>query len=464
MRPRPLHVLAIATTLALSTPTPQASDARWADSARLLEAGPAGGVENSAAAALERLLKDEELHAGEPDYDLLLARAYHVNGQWRRALFALERVLISAPERSEARLMAAAIHTESGEWRWAERALARLDARRLSAEQRREMARIETLLGERLEEQRRQTQPSAKRYPLQLRGSLAAGLGHDANVTFGPADETLWIPAFAGLTTLVDGAEEEDDFSLTEGRLSLRYGADADTTLSAAAHLSHKRHQRRGDLDEAYANLRLGLARRVGHDWIGLTALRQSYRVDGDPYRRYWGVLADWKRPLEGGAWLGGYLHHVTFSYPDNATYDAARGAVGLYRWQPFRYDDRPGTLRYGLHAGTLEPSETGSAHLGYRLWGGRLDLTYRPLSALTLGAGLSLEARHHDADDPYYLATREERQWNATLSAAYALNDAWSLIAKASHTRNDANLALYDYDRTLFTVSLNWEFDHAAP
>lgn len=439
------HTLTLTVTmlLAVSSAVCATEPPAWKDAQRLLESG-------NAAEALELLLLEESSLIGKPDYDYLLAKAYLANGDWQLALFALERVLILKPDHAAARLMAARIHAEQGISDWAARELSQLSRESLVPRMRREMDTISALIA---------APPATVPKRLRYRASISGGFGYDSNVTYGPDADSLWIPSQASISDLGDSSAEDDLYLLLAGNGQFEYSLNSDTALTGSVGISRKLNQERGDVNEDYLNLALGISQKVGKDILGIKGLFESYWVDDDVYRWYWGMQADWRHPLKDGSWLSGIAQYAEYTYPDDASYDAARTVAGLYHWKPFSINGQDASVRYGFHFGNMDAANSDSEYTGYNLWGARLDLTYQPTSTLTLAAGVVFEQRDHKNQDVLYETGREDNQWTATLSATYALDKKWNLIASAGYSDNGSNLALYDYDRTVVQLTLKREF-----
>ena len=437
--------------LSSSLPAWAEEESSWVEPHRLLSEG-------KTEQALLLLLSDIEEHAGQPEFDYLLAKAYRQSGQLSHAVFSLQRVLMIEPDNTTARLMSAGIYADSGDTAWAGRELSQLSTGTLSREMRIELARIRHLISKKINVPKSEKRQK-KRAPFKVQANISAGFGYDSNATYGPGESALWIPSLADTTQLGDSAADDDLFLLAGGRVAFQYAVHPKTTLSGSAKLTHKAHQERNDLDEAYEDLQLKLSHRLGKEVVSLTAINQSYRVDGDAYRYYWGGRANWNHPLNGGAWINGYLQQLEFAYPDDDTYDAEQTLAGIYHWLPFTHSGRAGSIRYGVHTGAMDAKRSDSTYVGYDQWGGRVDASYQLQPALTISASLTFEQRRHQGVNPLYETIREDNQWTTTLSATYAVNDTWSLTPGVSYTDNDSNLALYDYDRALVTLTLKREF-----
>ncbi len=430
--------------LATFVPVWAEEESHWAEPRRLLESGREQD-------ALVLLLKEEEQYIGLPEYDFLLARAYQGNGQWQNALFALERVLIIEPTHIPARLIAAGIHAARGKTVWARRELAYLSSETLSSDMQKEEARIRTLI----------VKEEARPGPLRVKGSLRTSIGFDSNVTYGPDYDSLLIPAWSGYTALGSAANDGDKFLRNGGEASFQYPLNRKFELSGYGDLSYKAHQKRNDVNEAYGNMHLGLSYRSGNDLFGITGMLQSYWVDNNPYSSYWGGESYWGHIFDAGSSVIGYLRYMDYTYSEYDTYDGGQTVAGLNHLVRFSCAGNAATLRYGLYGGFMQAKKADSEDVSHNLWGGLADVSYLVTPKIKVLANLKFEQRRHEAKDPLYTDIRRDQWWVVGISATYKLGDAWSLIPALSHTWNDSNMALYEYKRTLFTITLKWSFSY---
>ncbi len=390
------------------------------------------------------LLQPELLrHAGEPEYDYLLGSALYQAGREGEAQFALERVVMVAPEHSGALLLLARIAHASGDDAQAQLLLEQLGRQPLAIDTQAEVDRLLASVGE-------------ARSATRSRGYVMGGLGWDGNITSGPNADQLLVPVL-GPTALGSASEEESVVASLEAGLELSHPLSERWQMSAAGSVRRNLFTERHDLDEDIANLQLGVNRSYGAAQLGVTALAQGYRVDSELYRRAFGGRVHWFQPLEGGDSLTLYGLYVDYRYPQHPIDDADRGVVGLehqlalagaWRWS------------YGLYLGREVAQDGGHKHFSFDLAGGSLGLQAPLNDDLTVAAGLIAETRNHRAEDKLYLTDRRDLQWSLGLAAEYRLAPAWSLLPQLTYTRNQSTLQLYDYTRSAFMLHLRWEFD----
>lgn len=409
---------------------------------RLLDAGRADQ-------ATELLVADLLRYGGDPDYDYLLGQAAYRAGDAGQALFAFERVAMSDPGHIDARLKAAQIRIERGDADYAEALLAALSGLEPNAAQQLEAERLRGKIA------------AAAGGALALRGYVMAGIGWDDNVTSGPDRATLLIPGIAATpTALGSAARDHDRMLLTEAGLSLRAPLAADTWLTGIGSLRQGDNARRKDAKEGVANLDLGLLRRAGDDFFGVSLLAQDYLLGSTSYRRSLGGRLSWIRPTGAQARMTAYAQHIEFDFPDHAIDNAGRSIVGALR--ETEAADGASTWQYGAYVGKEKANDPRLPHFSYRLLGLQLGTGLTLRDDLALSAAVIYETHRHLALDGLYpMLMRRDGRFSVGLAADYKLGAHWHLLSRYSHTHNNSNLELYQFARSTFSLQLKWDFDH---
>ena len=92
---------------------------------------------------------------------------------------------------------------------------------------------------------------------------------------------------------------------------------------------------------------------------------------------------------------------------------------------------------------------------LGLRI-GGQLSF----FNQWHLISALSFERRDNDENHPFFLKQRQDKQYDALLGLNYILVRNLSIKSLIGYTKNDANLDLYNYNRTVVSFNLRKEFN----
>jgi hypothetical protein len=71
----------------------------------------------------------------------------------------------------------------------------------------------------------------------------------------------------------------------------------------------------------------------------------------------------------------------------------------------------------------------------------------------------VSYEHRHYNGDEPFFLETRVDKQYDSRIGVNYSLGSGWLLVAQVAHTNNQSNIDLDAYNRTVSSISVRWTF-----
>jgi Tfp pilus assembly protein PilF len=417
--------------------------------------------EGKSAQSAALLQQDIQNFAGNAEFDALLGLALYQSGQLGEAFFAFERVLMSQPENVEARLKAAQISLERGNVRYASELLQALLGQQLSHAQQQEKIKIEAAIN---------NDSSARSFS--LRGYLSSGIGSDNNVTSGPAQTALIIPALSNQPRppppqrplapvpyqLGTATQDQDQFGMLEAGLSMQKTVGNHTWISGEGNIHQTYNSVRADVNSGYSNLNLGVLTRNGHEFFGAALLGQSYQVANVNYRNSLGARANWTHVFNEQTSLTSYLQQLAFIYPNNAIYNTTRRILGV-TVQSNASDEI--ALQCGIYAGNEVAQDSSRPSASFQLKGASVGGNIVFNRDLSLAIAANYESHRHDAADTLYYFTRIDSLWTAGTSLDYKLNKSWHLIPVYSYTRNSSNTELYDYKRNIYMLQLKWDFDN---
>ncbi len=79
--------------------------------------------------------------------------------------------------------------------------------------------------------------------------------------------------------------------------------------------------------------------------------------------------------------------------------------------------------------------------------------------SAWNASLGAEQRREYYDNVNTIWHATREDTRTRYTASLAYRLATGWDLRLQGSYTRNDSNIAFYQYSRRVVALGINWNY-----
>lgn len=401
--------------------------------------------------AYELLEPFESERAGEIDYDYLLGVAAIESGQVSRGVFALERVLAQQPNHLNARTMIAKGYFRGGE---AENA----------------RAEFQNILGQsddpqlnQLIEDNMSAVNKATGQATTFAAYIDGGFGFDSNINSATSNSTVATPGVApGLNLTLTGASREQSSKY----LSVAAGASFRTPLSKNLSLfgsvqgSTRTNWNESMFDPSFVDFSLGLNYKRFIDSFTIALQRNSYDIDGNRFRKSHGVSAQWQRQLDDQNQISVFAQTADLNYPQSSgVRDAQRNVVGAAWGHAFSGDKAPVIYLSGYY-GEEDTDRSRFDFLSNDFYGvragGQTVINYK----LVAFANASYEIREYDEQDPAFLKTREDDQFDFSVGMRYLPMPGWTVRPQLSYLHNDSNIDLFDFDRTVLSVNFRRDFN----
>ena len=389
----------------------------------------------------------EAKRAGEIEYDYLLGIAALDAGDAQAAIFALERVLAVNPNYLQARAEIARAYFVLGE-----RENARREFRTVRSQNPPDAARqtIDRYLSA--------LEPQTTR----LRAFVEAGLGYDTNVNSATSRSTIAIPAFGGaIGQLSANAQAQSSwFAAASAGASIDQAASDEWSLLAAGTYAGKFNQDYSEFNTGTLDGSAGVRWTRGANQLVALAQGQMFWLDNDRYRNLYGGTAQWLHNLSPTQQVTvfGQFSALRYPQPSQSPQDANRAIGGVAYSQAFAGPYSPVAFVSG-YGGDERTTASQYEYLGYTPFGARLggQATLTPQAVLFGSA--AYERRNYNGVNPTFLVTREDNQYDLRLGLAYTFLPKWTLTPQVAYTKNDSNIELNEYDRTVATVTVRRDF-----
>jgi tetratricopeptide (TPR) repeat protein len=401
---------------------------------------------SDARAAYELLLPLESQRAGDPEYDYLLGIAALDAGDPERAVFALERVLALQPNNSLARAEIARAYFAMGQREQARREFQLVRAQAIPEDAKATVERFLSAIA------------AAER--TRIDGFVEIGLGYDTNVNSAIGSSTIAIPAFGGAAFTLDSSltERSDQFLNFAGGVNFTRKLSLPWSLvgGVAAALRINTDASRFDTDTLDANLGVRYARGLNAYTLG--AQSQYFAIDADGYRDTNGVVAQWQHSYDERTQATLFGQHAQLRYTTQPVRDADRSILGVAYAQAFSGELSPAIFA-SLYGGEEKEVDEAFPHLGHKPVGVRLGGQLRLGGGWFVSGSLSHERRKYGGIEPLFLVRREDKQTDINAGLSYLWRPGTTVLAQLTHTDNQSNVVLNDFDRTVFSMSLRFNF-----
>ncbi len=255
------------------------------------------------------------------------------------------------------------------------------------------------------------------------------------------------------------GVKDSDTFGSVTGGIDVRKRLSSNLDMTVRGRVFQRLNSSEDKFDIGGLVGHAGLNLKRGHDlWTGALEL-EHFRVDHDSYRNSYGLLGRWLRSLDQQTRAGLYARVSRLDYPHQGARDARRYSVGTIYSQAFggAWDS---SAFAGLYLGKESETSSGVSHLGYDFYGLRLGGGMKLRHDMRLFGTASVELKDYNGIQPDYLKSQDDLRHRIRVGLDYTPAPDWKVTPSISYTRNDSDIPLEDYERTLFSVTLRRDFN----
>lgn len=387
---------------------------------------------------------------GDPAFDFYFGVAAINAGHAGEGVLALERYLLNFPENTHARLELARGYFVLGE---DARAREEFEAVTRLKPPPAVQAGIDRFLDAiRSRESRFRTTASL---------FVEVGLGHDSNVNGGVGSANVVLPAFGLVTVTQAGVEQSATFThlAAGGQVThpVAPGVSVFGGLGAESKLNHGDFESQFDLLTLAASGGVTLLRE--NDLYRVGALYTTLDVDKEDFRDIAGIAAEWQRQVDEFQMVSVALQYGDLDYKgtndvrDSHLYQLALGYRRAFigPWQPL--------LATHLYLGQ-EDNRRDRDDLSRNLYGFRASVSGSPAAKWAASAGAFYQLSDYREPDPLLGLARRDTYYGLDLAVSYSLLRGLSLRGEFLLSRNDSNIALFEYDRNLVAIKLRYDIN----
>jgi tetratricopeptide (TPR) repeat protein len=399
-----------------------------------------------AKAAYEMLLPLEPQRAGDPQYDYLLGIAALDAGDPERAVFALERVLALQPDNALARAEIARAYFVMGEREAARR---EFEAVRRAAIPEEAKASVDRFLS-----------AIAAAEGTRVDGFIELSLGYDTNVSSATASSQIAIPAFPGAAFTLDPSliERGDQFFNLAGGVNFTRKLSQPWALVGGISAFLRRNSDATLFNTDTVDASLGVRYTRGLDAFTLGAQGQYFAVGGGRYREATGAIAQWQHAFDERTQVSLFGQYAQLRYETQPVRDADRSVGGVAFAHAFSGAYSP-ALFASLYGGEEKALDDAYPNLGHTPVGARLGGQLRLGGGWSTFASASYEQRKYGGVEPLFAVVREDEQTDVIAGLSYLWRPGITVLAQVAYTGNRSNIPLNDFDRTVSSATLRFNF-----
>jgi len=290
---------------------------------------------------------------------------------------------------------------------------------------------------------------------------LEVGLGYDSNINGGIGSANIVLPAFGLVTVTQAGVEHSGTFThlAAGGQIThpVAPGLSVFGGLGVESKLHHGSFESQFDLLTLAANGGITMLRE--NDLYRVGAYFATLDVDKEDFRDITGIAAEWQRQYDEFQMFNVALQFGDLDYKgnndvrDSRLYQIALGYRRAFigAWQPL--------VSVNLSLGQ-EDNRRNRDDLSRNLYGFRASFAGSPAPKWAASAGAFYQLSDYREPDPQLGVVRRDTYYGLDLAVSYALRRSLSLRGEFLLSRNDSNIALFEYDRNLVALKLRYDFN----
>lgn len=398
------------------------------------------------------LLSEVEFEgAGNEAFDYLLGTAALDAGKPDKATLAFDRVLALNPKHGGALIDRGRAYAAIGNIEQARADFESALALNPSAPTRKQLATFLAQLSNRQE-----------KLGATVRAYMSATIGHDSNVNFAASERDVFVPLLQDSIQLSsDSARQSDTFLGLNAGIGLDYTVAPAFAWFGAIDAASKRNR---DVHQFHLS---SLDARFGPVWKGQRYQMRwalslgALQLGDEDYRRQRGAGVEWRFNISDQRQLVTAVQHTRLRYRDvDAKIFNTNQSVGLLGLSLLIGEGKQALVTPYLMGG-YEDDTGGNLQGNKRIAGagltGRLALT----PTRSLSWAVSGQRGRFDKTDPFFLKKRSDQRFDVSLAFNQQLGQGkkWSLRPQVTWSRQNSNLAPYDFDRTEAGVTVRREF-----
>lgn len=393
----------------------------------------------------------EVTRAGDPDFDTVFGIAANQSGEYARAVMALERATIVQPGNTRARAELGRAMFAVGDSKSARILLEQAKAQGAPADA---ALTIDQFL--------RAIDVAEALTQSKWQGYVEGIFGHDNNISSGPINANVAVPALGGqvVTLGANSVKKGASFANLAAGVSGRYVIDSRWSLIGNASGSKRVDINESQFNNSQFNIGAGAAYRLDRQEFSVIAVHEDYNVDGAVNRTQNGMVAEWVYRINNQQEMGAYLQYSKLHYPIKIATDPDRDAARTVLGGSYAQQFGDGFLGWGgVYLGTENESAANRPDLGQSLGGLRLGVQKSFMPALSGFVALNYESRRYGGQDPFFQIKRKDEQTSLSLGLTWVPAKSWRVTPQVSYIRNQSNVVINDYDRTIVSVAARLEF-----
>jgi len=284
------------------------------------------------------------------------------------------------------------------------------------------------------------------------------GFGWDSNVNSATNDPTSAYSIPGLPPPNLDEAAGDVSTTIMQLAGGLNFSIPATDNIRYIGNLAFNKtlNHRFKEFEIGSVDLNAGIQYQYGKETLSFTLQNNHFYVEEDAFREAYGATAQWQHTLSPKAQFSVYGQYTKLDFDDFDDRDADRYVLGFNAVRAIQMQYNP-IIFGGLYVAQEDAGiDFWDQHIYGTRFGGQLTFTPRWVAYGTLG----YERREYQDISVFSQVDRVDNQYDASIGLNFMPAPLWTIKPKISYIKNDSNELLYEYDRSIFTVNVQRDFN----
>ena len=298
------------------------------------------------------------------------------------------------------------------------------------------------------------------RYRTTSNGYIELSMGSDSNVNGGANPDELVLIALNE-----ESLEQDDTFTGLTASWQITHpfapGWMLDTAITANGKVNSELEQ----YDSTTGTLQFGVSNLGKYSRFKYGLIAQQYNLDSDKYRSLGAFNFEWRYALNQTSNFTTTLQYAVMNYPNQEYRNSALSTLNLGYSHNFSGSLSPtffSSLNIASEAAEDDSNLNALANVERDIWGIKMgiSLNFSPKLALLTSAGLQNSGYAANQIIPGLPEiTRDDDYVTADIRLLWLFYKDWRLDTKVAYSDNRSNVEIYNYNRVLVSLNLNYAF-----
>ena len=286
---------------------------------------------------------------------------------------------------------------------------------------------------------------------------IEAGFGYDSNVNAGVSNANITLSGIP-VTVVNEGVRAHSRFEYVAAGGQVSQPVAPGVAVFGSGSYSAKFDNQASQFNQRNLNTNAGLTYLKNKNLYRLSGFYTRIDVDNDLFLQSPGATVEWFYQYNELQTFNTYAQYANLNYAgtnnprDSNLYSGGVGYRKAFigKWQPL----------FTLGASYAKENNTeGRDDLSRDIYSGRLAFGVTPLPKWSVSIGGSYQRSLYEAPDPFLLTTRMESYYSGDAAVSYAITPSLSAWVEYLYSKNNSNIALFEYSREVAAFKLRYDF-----